>query len=350
MRIIVMGAGPIGGIVGGRLARQGNDVTLVDVDPEHVRAIRERGLQVDAPDSSFNVSVPVIFPGEITGKFDVGLIAVRSYYTKDALASLAPHLSENAILVSLQNGVNPPLLEEAVGPDRAIGVAIRMGCQRVGPGHVRTALRGRLFTGHLHGKTTPQLKAVHALLDAVISTEMTDNILGWLWSKLTYTCLGMFGSLADESLKITCETEANRRLCVDFFGEVTGVGKAAGVRFERLSEYGPLSFHPSRPYEARLAAFDEMARGWQNTDRKGPVHQLKLGARTEVDHTVGHVVREGGRLQFPTPLCREVVRIIHEIEQGKRALQLRNYDELARPPSRSWKHVRGLLNQLYGRR
>lgn len=330
MRIIVMGAGPIGGIIGGRLARQGNDVTLVDVDPEHVRAIRERGLQVGVPDGSFNISVPVVFPGEIRGKFDVGFIAVRSYYTKDALASLAPHLSENAVLVSLQNGVNPPLLEEAVGPDRAIGTAIRMGSRRVGPGHVETAARGRLYVGHLDGRTTPQLETVHSLLDAVIPTEMTDNVLGWLWSKLTYTCLGFFGSLADESLKVICETEANRRLCVDFFAEVTGVGVAAGVRFEPLAEYDPPAFHPSRPLDARLAALNDMGRHWKSDDRKAPVYQLQRGVRTEVDYTVGHVVQEGARIGVPTPLCGTVVRIIHEIGERKRVLQLQNYAEFAR--------------------
>ncbi len=330
MRMIVMGAGPIGGIIGGRLARQRNDVTLVDVDEEHVRAIRERGLQVDVPDGPFTVSVPVVFPQEIQGKFDIGFIAVRSYFTKDALASLRSHLSENAVLVSLQNGINPPLLEEAVGPDRAIGTAIRMGCQKIGPGHVQTAIRGRLFVGHLHGRTTPQLQRVHALLDAVIPTEMTANILGWLWSKLTYTCLGMFGSLADDSLKVICESEANRRLCVEFFGEVTGVGKAAGVRFERLAEYDPLAFHPSRPFEARLAALDEMARHWKSDERKGPLIQLKNGVRTEVDYTVGHVVNEGKRINFPTPLCQGVAKIIHEIEGRKMPLQLQNYGELAR--------------------
>jgi len=330
MRTIVMGAGPIGGIIGGRLARQGNDVTLVDVDPEHVRAIRERGLQVDVPDGSFNISVPVVFPGEIRGKFDVGFIAVRSYHTKDALASLAPHLSENAVLVSLQNGVNPPLLEAAVGPDRAIGAAIRMGSRRVGPGHVETAVRGRLYVGHLDGRTTPQLETVHSLLDAVIPTEMTDNVLGWLWSKLTYTCLGFFGSLADESLKVICETEANRRLCVDFFAEVTGVGVAAGVRFEPLAEYDPPAFHPSRPLEARLAALNDMGRHWKSDDRKAAVYQLQRGVRTEVDYTVGHVVQEGARIGVPTPLCGTVVRIIHEIGERKRVLQLQNYAEFAR--------------------
>ena len=329
MRIIVMGAGPIGGIVGGRLARQGSDVTLVDVDQEHVRAIRERGLQVDVPDGPFKVSVPVLLPGEIKGKFDLGFIAVRSNYTRESLASLTPHLSENAILVSLQNGVNPPLLEEAVGPDRAIGTVIRMGSRRLAPGHVQTATRGRLFVGHLHGKTTPQLKTVQSLLDAVISTEITNNILGWLWSKLSYTCLGMFGSLADESLKVVCETETNRRLCVDFVGEVIGVGMAAGARFEPLAEYDPPAFHPSRLFDTRLAALNEMARNWKSDDRKGPVHQLKRGVRTEVDYTLGHVVQAGGKTGVPTPLCRAVMRTIHEIEERKRPLQLQNYAELA---------------------
>lgn len=330
MRVIVMGAGPIGGIVGGRLARGGNEVVLVDVDVEHVRAIRERGLQVDVPDGPFKVSVTTILPGEIQGKFDIGFIAVRSYHTRNALASLAPHLSEDAILVSLQNGINPPLLEEAAGPDRAIGTMIRMGARRLGPGHVQTSVRGRLFVGHLHGKITPQLETVHSLLDSVIPTEMTDNILGLLWSKLTYTCLGMFGSLVDGPLKAVCENEAGRRLCIGFFGEVVGVGQAAGVRFEPLAEYDPSDFFPGRPYAARLAAFNEMARKWKGYDRTGPVPQLKRGVKTEVDYTVGHVIQEGGRVGVPTPICQTLVRMIHEIEEGKRPLEPHDYAELAR--------------------
>ena len=330
MRIIVMGAGPIGGIVGGRLVRHGNDVTLVDIDVEHVRAIRERGLQVDVPDGPFNVSVTAILPSEIQGKFDIGFIAVRSYFTRDVVASLALHLSEDAILVSLQNGINPPALEEAVGPDRAVGTMIRMGARRLGIGHVQTAVRGRLFVGHLSGSMTQQLKRAHSVLDSVIPTEMTDNILGHLWSKLTYTCLGMFGDLADESLKVICENEVNRRLCVDFIGEVTGVGRAVGVRFEPLSEYDPLAFHPSRSYDSRLLAFDEMTGKWKSYDRKGPIHQLKRGMRTEVDHTVGHVTREASNVAVPTPICQALVRMIHEIEGGNRSPQIHNYAELAR--------------------
>jgi len=330
MRIIVIGAGPIGGIVGGRLKRQGNDVTLVDVDADHVQAIRERGLRVDVPDGSFNVSVPVVFPGEIKGKFDIGIIAVRSNYTREALSSVAPYLSKDAILLSLQNGMNPPLIVEVVGPDHTVGAVVRMRSTRPAPGHVRTAKHGRLFIGHLHGKTTAQLKTVHSLLDAVIPTEVTDNILGTLWSKLTYSCLGMFGSLAGESLKTVCEREGNRRLCIDFFGEMTHVGTKARVRFESLAEYHPMDFHPSRSYEARLLAFEQMMRNSENDHREEAGHQIEPGGKTHVDYTVGHVVQEGNTVGVPTPLCQALVRMVHEIEEGKRALEMRNYAELGK--------------------
>ena len=131
MRIIVIGTGPIGGIIGGRLARAGNDITFVDVDREHVEAIRVNGLQVDVPDGPFNVKINVVYPNEVQGKYDIGMIAVRWNYTPDALNTVLPHLADDGLLVSMQNGINPPLLQEKVGADRTIGMAIRMGCTQV---------------------------------------------------------------------------------------------------------------------------------------------------------------------------------------------------------------------------
>ena len=328
MRSIFIRAGPIGGIIGGRLARAGSDVTLVDIDREHVAAIRENGLQVDVPDGAFNVRVPILFPDEIKDRYDVAFIAVRSNYTPDALATAVPHLTANGLMVSLQNGINLPLLEEKVGPERTIGVAIRMGCMRPAPGRVSTATRGHLYVGHTNGRTTPQLETVNALLNSVIPSEITDNILGVLWSKLTYTCLGYFGSLANAPLLETCSSPADRAVLAAFFAEVVAVGSAAGARFIPLAEYNPTDFHPSNPPEQRLAAINAMARAWKTEDRKGPLRQLMRGVKTEVDYTLGHVVREGKRLSIPTPLCEKLLTMIHELETGRRKLDPRNYDEL----------------------
>ena len=328
-RLIVIGTGPIGGIIGGRLARAGHDLTFVDVDREHVAAIRENGLQVDVPDGPFNVKVKIAFPEEIQSNYDIGLIAVRSNYTPDALRTVLPHLADNGLLVSMQNGINPPLLQEKVGADRTIGMAIRMGCRKVAPGHVQTAIRGHLYVGHLHGKTTPQLQNLQRMLNQVMETEITDNILGVLWTKLTYTCLGYYGSLADASLVTSCADEASRRNLTEFFAEVVAVGKAVGARFIPLAEYNPLDFHPSVPFDKRLAAVNQFAKSWKPDDRKGPLRQIQQRIKTEVDFILAYVVREGEKLGIPTPLCRKVLNMIHELEAGTRKLSLENYAELA---------------------
>jgi 2-dehydropantoate 2-reductase len=328
MRMIVIGTGPIGGIIGGRLARAGHDITFVDVDKEHVEAIRAKGLQVEVPDGAFNVKVNIVFPREIDGKFDIGFIAVRSNYTPEAIATVLPALNDDGLLVSMQNGINPPLLQERVGADRAVGIAIRMGCRRVAPGHVQTTTRGHLYIGHLHGRTTPQLNALHKLLTAVIDTEISDNILGMLWSKLTYTCLGFFGSLADDALATACANDANRRLLADFLAEVVAVGTATGVRFIRLAEYNPPDLHPSVSIERRLNVINEMAKSWKNDDRKGPLRQIQNGIKTEVDFTLGYVVRTGEQMNVPTPLCRKLLAMIHELETGRRQLDPKNYPEI----------------------
>ena len=338
-RMIVIGTGPIGGIIGGRLARSDHDLTFVDVDKEHVAAIRGNGLQVDVPDGPFNVKIHIVYPHEIQGEFDIGFIAVRSNYTPQALDSVVPHLAANGLLVSMQNGINPPLLQEKVGPDRTIGMAIRMGCRKVAPGHVQTANRGHLYIGHLHGNTTPQLENLRQLLNSVMETEISDNILGVLWSKLTYTCLGYYGSLADASLATACVDRASRRHLTEFLGEVVAVGKAAGAGFIALAEYHPADFHPSHPLEKRLGAVDKFAKTWNADDRKGPLRQIQKGLKTEVDFTLGHVVREGDKRGIPTPLCNTVLTMIRELETGTRKLALQNYAELRVPgnelPSRA---------------
>ena len=329
-RMIVIGTGPIGGIIGGRLARAGQDITFVDIDEEHIAAIREKGLQIDVPDGPFNIKVNILFPEEIRGHYDIGCIAVRSNYTPAALETVLPHLTENGLLVSMQNGINPPLLQEKVGPDRAVGMAIRMGSRRLAPGHLHTSTRGHLYIGHLNGRTTPQLEELQKIFNRAMETEISDNILGVLWSKLTYTCLGYYGSLADASLAVSCSDEKSRRILAEFFAEVVAVGTGAGVRWIRLAEYNPPDFQPRNPFDERLAALDEFAKSWKLDDRKGPLRQIQQQIKTEVDFTLAYVVREGEKLRISTPLCRKVLDMIHELERGERKLGLENYAELSR--------------------
>jgi ketopantoate reductase len=71
-----------------------------------------------------------------------------------------------------------------------------------------------------------------------------------------------------------------------------------------------------------------MAKTWKDDDRKGPLRQIQKGIPTEVDFTLGDVIREGEKLKIPTPLCSKLATMIHELEAGTRELKLENYAEL----------------------
>jgi 2-dehydropantoate 2-reductase len=130
------------------------------------------------------------------------------------------------------------------------------------------------------------------------------------------------------ALATSCAADSDRQLLADFFAEVVAVGTATGARFIRLAEYNPPDLHPSIPIGKRLAVINEMAKSWKVDDRKGPLRQIQKGIRTEVDFTLGYVVREGEKQNIETPLCRKLLTIIHELEAGTRQLDMKNYAEL----------------------
>jgi 2-dehydropantoate 2-reductase len=326
MRSILIGAGQVGGIIGGRLVRAGHDVTMCDVDLEHVEAIRENGLRVDLPNDSFTVKPRILLPSEVSGKFDLVMIAVRSEGTKAVLDAMANHLTDDAVVVSLQNGMNLPLVADRVGTDRAVGAVVRMRSIKIAPGHVRTYQNGYLYIGHIDGRRTAQLARLHALLDPVMPTKIADNMYGVMWSKLTFTSMRMLSWIADAKMPAIWQREANRRLFADFLSEIVKVGCAAGARFEKLAEYDPNDFRPQRPLEERMKAVEEMARGWKDEVETGG--GLKRGEKTEVDGIIGAVIREGERVGVPTPLARAALKVYLAVENRRREIGMQNYEEL----------------------
>ena len=127
-RIAVVGAGALGGYVGGSLAHLGHDVTLIDAWPEHVETIRSRGLELDGvtPEEKFVVrKAKTLHLTEVQSlarsPVDVAMISVKSYDTRWATALIAPYLSEQGFALSLQNCLNEETIAGVVGWGRTLG-------------------------------------------------------------------------------------------------------------------------------------------------------------------------------------------------------------------------------------
>ena len=155
MRIAVVGAGAVGSVYGALLARSGHEVTLVDVAAEQVDAINRDGI-VLAGAGGDEPAVPAAASTDAAaaGGAEAVLVLVKAYATGAAARSLAPHLGEDAIAVTLQNGLgNDRALAAVLGPDRVVAGATTVGAELLGPGRVAAvAVGARRRLAHVAGR------------------------------------------------------------------------------------------------------------------------------------------------------------------------------------------------------
>ena len=121
MRLLVWGAGAIGGTLGAYLARAGNDVTLVDVVDEHVAAIDTNGISITGPIATFAQSAAAFTPESLEGVWDVVIPATKAHHTGAATHALLPHLAATGCVVSAQNGLNEPRSRGSSEPSERSG-------------------------------------------------------------------------------------------------------------------------------------------------------------------------------------------------------------------------------------
>src|SRR5256885_8112921 len=203
-RIAVVGAGALGGYVGGSLAYLGHDVTLIDAWPEHVETIRARGLELDGvtPAERFTVrNAKTLHLTEVQSlaktPFDLAMVSVKSYDTAWATALIAPYLSSTGFIVSLQNCLNEETIAGIVGWGRVVGVvASLISVDLYEAGRIRRTVHkgGDKYTifrvGEPHGRITPRIEELAGWLKGIDSSKTTTNRWGERWTKLVQNAMG----------------------------------------------------------------------------------------------------------------------------------------------------------------
>jgi len=335
MRVTVWGSGAIGGITGASLARAGHDVLLVDVNAEHVAAMRRDGLAILDGRGDWRAAVNALTPEEVRGPLERIFLAVKAPATATAVEQLAPHLAPQGIVVSLQNGLNPEIIAARVGPDRTLGCLVNWAGDWIAPGRIEFGGEGSFILGELNGHLAPRLQAIGDLLSVVMPVRLTDNVWGFLWAKTCYASLLFATALTDETIyEVVERSQPIQRMLVRLVAEAMAVAEASGIRLETFDEYEPALYR-------RGAAGDEAAvrEAMAAVSRFYRRHtKVKTGIwrdlvvrrrKTEVDYQPGMVVAKGKALGIPTPLTGRLVQMIHEREDGARPMGWANLEELA---------------------
>lgn len=330
--ILIWGAGAIGGTLGASWARAGLKVRMVDVETAHVEACRTHGLNISGPVESFTQVIPASLPAELSGQFDIIVLAVKAQATRAALQALRPHLSPDGFVLSAQNGLNEIEIAHAVGDARTMGCFVNFGADWLGPGEILYGNRGAVVVGEIDGVTRPRTRAMHEMLklfepDAVL----TENIWGYLWGKLAYGAMLFATALTMDSMRVNF-SDPRRTTTFEALGrEVMAVAHARGVVPVGFPEFRVEAFLPgASPGETR-AVIASLAEYTSHTAKThtGIYRDLAVRKRkTEIDEQIGIIAELGKEAGVDTPVIRALVALIHDIEEGRRPMGYESFAAL----------------------
>ena len=303
MKIAVLGAGAMGSVIGGLLAKAGNDVTLIDVWKPSVDAINAGGLKIE--DKAGNTETIKLCatedPGSI-GRVEMVLVFVKCYHTETAVRNALPLIDANTLVLSLQNGWgNGPRIAKIAGEEKLLLGVCYHSATVAGPGHVLHAGKGMTFIGELSGKITDRLSRVaQAFTDAGIEVTTTPAVLKEIWSKLALNvCTLPTSALLRFYAPQLVQHEPMLDLMRSLLHEVVAVARAQDI---------PLDF------DERWEAITGLLKLCAANAKSSMLQDVEKGRITEIDVINGAVIEAGQRFGIGTPYNDTMVKLIKSLE------------------------------------
>jgi len=306
MRVVVLGAGAVGCYYGGMLARAGVPVTLVG-RAAHVEAIRRDGLAIEWDGRRETIRVAASTDVAAACAADVVLVCVKSPDTDAAARSLRPHLAADAVVVSLQNGVDNAERLRAVLSQAVFAAVVYVGAYMNGPGIVRHTGRGDLVLGASRADAArpgvaQRLAEVAALFEAAgIACPLSDDIDAALWTKLVINCaFNAVSALGRARYGRMAREPGIRALMEGTVRESIAVARASGVALDER-----------RLIDAVWGVADALARQYSST-----AQDILRGKPTEIDALNGLVAARAAALGIDVPLNRTLHALVKLREGG----------------------------------
>ena len=292
MKVLILGAGAIGGYIGGRLQQSGADITFL-VRPARREALAKNGLVIKSPRGDVTQKVKTVLKGGDGGPYDVVLLTNKAYDMDSAIAAIAPAVGADTTIVPLLNGMNHiDILKAKFGAGRVAGGVARIGVALSPEGEIRhTSPFAAFSVGELDAKPArPALSEFAAAIKkAGIDGGLHDNIAQDLWDKWVFLC----------TLAALC------CLMRGTSGDILAADEGQAIVLETLEECRQVAAASGyNPSESGLG----FAR--QSLSQKGSLfaasmlHDLEKGSIVEADHVVGDMIQRAKKARIATPNLR----------------------------------------------
>lgn len=306
MRVLIVGAGGVGGYFGARLARGGHGVAVL-ARGATLDALRRDGLRVRSTlEGEFTAAVEAVADVRGLAPVDAVLLCVKSFDTRPAVEAVRPAVGPDVPVLSLQNGVdNEEVIDELLGPGHAMGGVAYVFATIDRPGVIEHRFGGRIVFGELDGRRTARAERLREMFaTAGVPAELSTDIRRMLWDKYVF-----ISAQAGMTALTRCPTGVLRRV-PETWGmyraiveELSAVARAAGV------DLG------ADPVERVMAAAAQLG-----ADNYSSLHHdLVHGKRLELEALHGHAWRLGHKLGVPTPMVFAVYAALKPHLDGRPA-------------------------------
>jgi 2-dehydropantoate 2-reductase len=277
MKILVLGAGAVGGYFGGRLSAHGADVTFLVREARRAQLERD-GLRVESPFGNVTLPVRAILAADLEPQYDVVMLACKAYDLASAVESIGPGLAADGCVLPLLNGISHiQLLNDRFGPGRVLGGTAQIGVMLTNEGVVRHLNDWKTITfGEQDGTMSPRVQALaQAFPPASVEARAVDDVMQEMWEKLVHL---------STAAALTCLMRAS-------VGEIVRTPDGARLlrdTLDLLADVAARNGH--RPSEAFMATFRQIFSDPQSGYTTSMLRDIEARRRIEADHIVGFVL------------------------------------------------------------
>jgi 2-dehydropantoate 2-reductase len=292
MRILVVGAGAIGGYFGGRMLQAGADVTFL-VRPRRAAELADAGLVIKSPLGDVTLkNPPTVQADQLSEKFDVVLLSCKAFDLDDAIRSFAPAVGPNTAILPLLNGMRHlESLDAKFGGERVLGglcaIAVTLNEKRE---VIHLQPLQSLTFGERDGKSSDRVRAIAAVMEkGNFGSKTSDEIILEMWEKWVFLAsLAASTCLMRASVGVILAAPGGKDFILGMLDECSAVATAGG-------------YAPRPAYLERIRGM-LTAEGSQMT--ASMFRDIKAGAAVEADHVIGDLVARAEAAKVPVPKLR----------------------------------------------
>ncbi len=305
-KILVVGAGAIGGLYAAYLAKVAQ-VAVLDLNKAHIDAIRQDGLKLEGRTQSVTRLEAFADAAQMGRRwFDAVIILVKSQATRPAFESIEPFIAGRPVLVTFQNGMgNDELLESLTGLDIAHGVSFE-AARYEAPGRVHHLIHGEeSWLGPYRGRLDGVAWLGELMTQAGLPTRCVADPRGAIWGKFIFNCvMNPVGALVLGENRARYDVAEIRDLIDDMAAECVRVAQAQGIE---------LAFDPMQLVKKTRAGEVPLS------GHAGSMAQdIAAGRETELEALTGYIVRKAGELKVAAPVTETVYRLTKGVEYASK--------------------------------